>query len=187
MFAYCGNNPVMFSDKSGHFGVLAFLGILYVGALTTSVFVGVAMANDVVNTSNEHKINKEIQPKYDTPEEGCEAINKIISIYSTDDAQVIARPITGENMGIHIENSYLVDSRYDRQKVSKIIENIGLSPNRDYDSFSAEWNLHNFVYSILPNGLSWSIKAKHVDLDYNGDPRWYVALPSGFYEIMGWD
>lgn len=88
---------------------------------------------------------------------------------------------------MHIENSYLVTSKYDRQKVSLILTRMdGITP-RDYDSLSAEWSVHNTAYHVIPSWSSWKERAKHVDLDFGADSRWYVISPSRFYEIMGWD
>ena len=45
MFAYCQNNPVMFSDPTGTFGALAILGILYVATAVSIVVAGTFAAH----------------------------------------------------------------------------------------------------------------------------------------------
>ena len=186
MFAYCGNNPIMFSDPSGHIGVLLALGIVYVATAAIIVMAGVAEANNVQNEINRNNIEKEIEG-IEKPEDCLEEINNTLSPYSKDEKTVSANKNPKGDV-LHIENSNLVTSRYDRQKVS--ILTIRMSETiRDYDSLSSEWSVHNDVYNVLPSWSSWKTKAEHVDLELNAssDRRMYVSIPSKFYEIMGWD
>ena len=88
--------------------------------------------------------------------------------------------ITFGKNAVSITDSYKIKTRADRLKVIKAIQNElraqGLS-TRTTISMEGEWLLHNIVYQI--NGMQ---KAKDVDLDYEKDKRWYVAVPS---EILG--
>lgn len=88
--------------------------------------------------------------------------------------------ITFGKNAVSITDSYKVKTRADRLKVIKAIQNElrerGLS-TRTTTSMEGEWLLHNIVYEI--NGMQ---KAKDVDLEYEKDKRWYVALPS---EVLG--
>ena len=88
--------------------------------------------------------------------------------------------ITFGKNAVSITDSYKVKTRADRLKVIKAIQNElrerGLS-TRTATSMEGEWLLHNIVYQI--NGMQ---KAKDVDLEYEKDKRWYVALPS---EVLG--
>ena len=88
--------------------------------------------------------------------------------------------ITFGNNAVSITDSYKVKTRADRLKVIKAIQNElrerGLS-TRTTTSMEGEWLLHNMVYQI--SGMQ---KAKDVDLEYEKDKRWYVALPS---EVLG--
>lgn len=88
--------------------------------------------------------------------------------------------ITFGKNAVSITDSYKVKTRADRLKVIKAIQNElrerGLS-TRTTTSMEGEWLLHNIVYQI--NGVQ---KAKDVDLEYEKDKRWYVALPS---EVLG--
>ena len=88
--------------------------------------------------------------------------------------------ITFGKNAVSITDSYKIKTRADRLKVIKAIQNElraqGLS-TRTTISMEGEWLLHNIVYQI--NGLQ---KAKNVDLEYEKDKRWYVAVPS---EILG--
>lgn len=40
---------------------------------------------------------------------------------------------------------------------------------RSADNMAKEWDAHNYVYSIMPAGSSWSNRAKDVDIDPTGD------------------
>ena len=88
--------------------------------------------------------------------------------------------ITFGKNAVSITDSYKVKTRAERLKVIKAIQNElrerGLS-TRTTTSMEGEWLLHNIVYQI--NGMQ---KAKDVDLEYEKDKRWYVALPS---EVLG--
>lgn len=85
----------------------------------------------------------------------------------------------GKN-AVQIKDSYRIKNRAERLAVLKIIRNElqerELS-NRSITSMEGEWVLHNMVYRLGERNHS-----PDVDLDYNCDSRWYVALLS---EILG--
>lgn len=184
MYAYCSNNPVMYSDPSGESALLGLF-IAYVVVATGIVIAGAICAeeanNNRENQSNYKGIDQELKENY-TVESATDACNDIVDKYSTDDAEVSVK-LTDK--GIHIENSYLVSSKYDRQKISEIWSRTNAT-NRSYDSLSAEWKFHNDLYNILPKS-KWKTQAQHADLDYVRDRRFYVYYPSLLYEEIGWD
>ena len=95
--------------------------------------------------------------------------------YTKDEAKAAIEEITGEDTvtfgenSVQIKNSYNVKSRYDRIKVSKIIQNTvdeegSKLTNRTTYGLAAEWLGHNITYNPKTNTPS---NAKDVDLDYN--------------------
>ena len=81
---------------------------------------------------------------------------------------------------VQIKNSYKIKDRADRLAVLAVIRNQlqvqGLS-SRSITSMEGEWVLHNMAYRLGERKSS-----PDVDLDYERDPRWYVALLS---EMLG--
>ena len=172
MFAYCNNNPVMFIDPTGDFPWLV-IGIIV--AVVTAVVAIPTTVNHIVNAVNYSKIDDELQDSY-TEEEGIEEIEKTLSEY--DGCKVYLN-----ESGIKIENSYKVNSRYDRQKVSEILNRMGIT-DREYDNMSAEWLGHNVTYWVVPFTRD---STKSVDLEYTKDPRPVVNAVTKIMEILGWE
>ena len=81
---------------------------------------------------------------------------------------------------VQIKNSYKIKDRADRLAVLAVIRNQlqvqGLS-SRSITSMEGEWVLHNMAYRLGERKSS-----PDVDLDYERDPRWYVAILS---EMLG--
>ncbi len=81
---------------------------------------------------------------------------------------------------VQIKDSYKIKTRADRLAVLAVIRNElqaqGLS-DRTLTSMEGEWVLHNIAYRLGERKSS-----ADVDLDYDRDPRWYVALLS---EMLG--
>lgn len=95
--------------------------------------------------------------------------------------------VNGENYSIvygknsvQIKDSYKIKDRADRLAVLAVIRNElqvqGLS-SRSITSMEGEWVLHNIAYRLGERKSS-----PDVDLDYDRDPRWYVAILS---EMLG--
>lgn len=84
------------------------------------------------------------------------------------------------NSSVQIQNSYKIKDRADRLAVLAVIRNElqvkGLS-SRSLTSMEGEWVLHNMAYRLGERKSS-----PDVDLDYDRDPRWYVAILS---EMLG--
>ena len=174
MFVYANNNPIMFSDPTGEFPWL-IIGIVAVAAVVIPTVV-----NHIVNAVNYSKIDEEIKDGY-TTEEAKDEIDGILSKYSGDSESSKCR-IEFNESAAKITNSYKVTSRYDRQKISEIIRRTGLT-NREYDNMSAEWLGHNICYTLHIKRQS----TKNVDIDYDGDERFYVRAGAKALEILGWD
>ncbi len=78
-----------------------------------------------------------------------------------------------------IIDSYKVSSKEDRHSICKIIEQAGLT-ERSHENLSAEWKVHNMAYDMrIARG-----HAKDVDLDYDGDPRFYVKLATDLCDVL---
>lgn len=175
MFAYCGNNPVMNIDPSGMGLLIAVLIAIGVVAVTA---VGITHAE---NYSNKNAIDTQVKDSY-TKQEAKEHVDATLSKYSTPEAPV---EINFYDNGAEISNSYLVDSKYDRQYVSTIISNTGVT-SRSYDDISAEWNYHNVMYNIQIKPIK--DPARSAFLDYGRDDRFFlVVLPYECFELLGWD
>lgn len=87
--------------------------------------------------------------------------------------------VFGRN-SVQIKNSYKIKDLADRLAMLSVIRNQlqvqGLS-SRSITSMEGEWLLHNMVYCLGERKSS-----PDVDLDYECDPRWYVAILS---EMLG--
>ncbi len=84
---------------------------------------------------------------------------------------------------VQIKNSYRITEKGERLAVLMAIrtelQRRGLS-TRKITSMEGEWVAHNIAYRTWKNDA-----AKHVDLDYKKDRRWYVALISDLLGSMG--
>ena len=176
MFAYCGNNPVNRSDENGEFWNILVGGA--VGAIVVATIITTTIVNHIVNACNETKIDECLDDSYDIAD-AEEEINKILSQYSTDD---VSCKITFNEDYFSIEGTYLVDSRYDRQKICEIVRRTGKT-NREADNMSAEWFFHNIMYDAHIRRES----ANPADIDYVRDNRWYIRCATKCFEALGWD
>ena len=177
MFSYCGNNPVSRKDPSGFFVVIA------AAALVIST-----TANHIVNAVNEKRIDKELEESH-SRESALEAIEKSTSVpagtVKFDDNQNV----------IHISDSINIKSRYERQKVSMILDRTEGLTDREYDNMSAEWLLHNALYNLLSIDLisnnfdvSYRIlQAQDADLDYVADDTPIINIATAIFEVLGWE
>jgi len=128
-----------------------------------------------ISVANDQKrIDSEVQSSY-TPAEATAEINGILGNYSETSY------VSFGSEGVHLEDSYMVDSRYDRQKVSTIIRNTGLT-ERSVINIAAEWKFHNVAYDLNIKKES----AEDADIDYVEDPRWYVNAITGLFEVFRW-
>ena len=181
MFAYCANNPVKYCDVTGEsFGFV----ILFTAAIVTVAKAVVTVAaNHLDNYLSKKSIEKEIKSNY-TQEEAKTEIDNILNNYSREKASVSAK---FDSTGVEITNSYLVNSKYDRQKVSMIISRTEDFTARQYDNLSAEWYYHNIMYDLsISDSISES--AQHAYLEFEGDSRKIkVGLPTILFEAIGWD
>ena len=172
MFAYCNNNPVMYVDYVGEFPWL-FLAVVASAMISTLVQQITTYKNDLV-------IDKEMSD-FDIPQtnqELEECIQGVLDNYSTSEVQV--KVTVGEN-DIYIENSYLVDDKYARQKISRIISMSGYS-DRTAANISAEWYGHNFFSKVMELNFD---STNHVNLDRVRDKRDFVYGITKILEIWG--
>ena len=170
MYAYCSNNPVMYTDPTGEFPWLTAIAVA-----VTAVVVIPTVVNHIVNGVNKSKIDEEIKDTY-SKDEAKEEIDGILSKYS-DNSE-----ITFHDDNAQISESYKVTSRYDRQKISEIIRRTG-ETSREYDHMSSEWLGHNVCYRLhIKRDLT-----EDVNIDYIKDSRWYVRAGTKVLEVLGWD
>lgn len=84
---------------------------------------------------------------------------------------------------VQIKESYRIKKRKDRLTVLKILKNElqerGLS-NRSITSMEGEWVLHNIAYCLRER-----LHSTDLDLDYDRDPRGYVAILSTILGNIG--
>ena len=171
MFAYCGNNPVNRIDPTGE----AWHG----GTLDIVVCVAVVVVAVAVN----HAVNGIMSAMVD---------NEIDDTYTKDAAKAEIEKITGEgtvnflNTNVQINNSANVHSRYDRIKVSKIIQNTvdddgnNITDRTTY-GLSAEWFGHNVI-----NFFNGTERTRNVNLDYRfKDNEWYTEAGTILFMILG--
>ena len=82
-----------------------------------------------------------------------------------------------------VVDSYKITERAERLRIIKAIQNELTAQGesgRETTSMEGEWLLHNIAYQIIG-----SRRAKDVDLEYEKDRRWYVALLSEFLALTG--
>lgn len=139
-----------------------------ISALLKQIIPGYGVADD------QKSINAEVKPHY-TKEEATQEINGILQNYSD------TCKISFGGSSVDINDSYLVNSRYDRQKVSTIIHNTGVT-QRSTISLAAEWKFHNVAYDLNIMRAS----AKDASLDYVADPRWYVNTVTDILATLKW-
>ena len=175
MFTYCMNNPVNMSDPSGNWPIWTIFAVVVAAIVIPTVI------NHVVNAVNKKKIDSEIKNSY-TIEEATKEINEILDDYSSDCNVNFDIPKNNGSYIVEIAESHKVNSRYDRQKISAIIENTSVT-DREFDNISAEWLAHNLATPIP----SLYQQAHSVGIDYDSDPRWYVVFPTKVLEILGWE
>ena len=180
MFAYCGNNPVMYVDPTGEFFSLLLVAKIVVAVVKVAVTIAaVAIVADHAVSGIECAI----------------AESEVEDEYTEDEAEAAIEEITGEDTvtfgdnSVRIEDSYNIHSRYDRIKVSKIIKNTvdekgNRLTNRTTYGLSAEWAGHNIMYNT---GSERTDSTQHVDLDYvfdNNKPK--TKFGTICLMIVGW-
>ncbi len=179
MFAYCNNNPINMTDLYGNWPLWAKIAVAAAVTVVTVIVVP-TVVNHIINNSNKKKIDKELKDSY-TKEEAKEEINNIVSKYSSECSVTFDKPC-GNGYMVEISNSYHINSRYDRQKVSTIIEKTDVT-DREYDNISSEWLLHNLATPVSPLYES----AHSAGLDYTRDSRWYIVALTKTLEVLGWE
>ena len=170
LFGYCENNPIMFKDDGG-----CIAKWLVVVIAIVAVVAVVAVVNHVSNAIMSAKANSEVETEY-----------------TEEEAKIAIENITGENTvkfydtNVEISNSDEVKSRYDRIKISKIIQNTVDSEgakitSRTTYSLAAEWFGHNAF-----NFVKDSDRTRNVNLDYQfKDNDWYTEVGTVLFMILG--
>ena len=180
MYAYCMNNPMMFSDPSGCAAlstILFVLGYLAVDAIVTAIIM-----NYVINLSNKLQIENEVKDSY-TEKEAKETIEQ------TTGKDTVS--FNDDTSNVSIKDSYNITSRYERQKICMILSRTESCKAREYDNLSAEWYGHNAMYYArlkLGSVIPWDLqKTGTVNLDYIGDDDIGFVVLTKFLEVLGMD
>ncbi len=132
MYAYCNNNPIIFTDAAGDFPWLFALEM---------VLILVSFTSDV-NQAPYYEVAAEQKYNEDT-------INMRVDEIGTDSGKlnVTFYPAAGL---IHIEESYSISSEYEKRAIINTIMNSEYYDSSIYgnsvDTMLKEWSGHNFVY-----------------------------------------
>ena len=177
MFAYCGNNPVMYVDPTGElFGILSIIAAKALIKIVVAVAIAVTV-NHAVTAIECAIAESKVEDEY-TKEE---AIEKIEEITGKD-------TVTVGDGGVRIENSNEIRSRYEQIYVSKILQNTVDSEGEKYTNrttygLMAEWAGHNFLYNYY---LYRDESVQHVDLNYDfWDNEWYTIIGTIGISLFG--
>lgn len=151
LYVYCLNNPIIFIDQSGNYGVLLLVAVIICGLIfltQDTKYESLINENDIdINGSNPNgSIKVVIKDKY-----------------------------------ILIENSSNITKFEDKKKIMQIIMKndfyIKYGYYRDIGSYISEWNAHNFVYTLWPWGEIGE-RARSVNLNYNlEDDKFHKIYP----------
>ena len=167
MFAYCNNNPVMFTDPTGELPALAIVGIVAAAVVVTAVVV--TGINHITNAVMKSKIDDQLEESY-TKEQAVEEIGKVVGVEN----------ISIDENGAQIKYSKDIESRYDRLYVSTILSRTE-GFDRSATNISAEWAGHNFVYFFTHGD-----DVRDVDIEFQKDGRWGVRAATKALQILGW-
>ena len=151
MYAYCANNPIMFTDETGAIAKWA------IALIATGVIIAV---NHIISLVECAIADTKVKDRY-TQDEAIKAIQDILGDEYT--GKVI---LDYKSKILHIEDSYKIHSRYKRILISKIYQNTEENGNkytqRTTYGLSAEWAGHKIVSWILPGE---NRRTDDVDLD----------------------
>ena len=178
MFAYCGNNPVIHKDTTGHFPIIATVVICASLCLLLTASDPRTVADQ--KKRDQKKYNKELDKARENYNNSNVNINNGLD---SDDAKIDVDIYpdyekNGKyNPQIVIDNSYKVKTRAEKQAILEVV--IG-SPEfddnvfkRGMDSWIAEWEGHNFLY-YSPLGIIFDEKLGSANLDENNKIPWDV-------------
>ena len=169
MYVYCNNNPIMYVDPTGEIAgwvaaIIVMVAVVAVNHLISGIECAVADAN--------------VEGTY-TIEEAKKAIEEITG---TD-------TVTFGDNNVQINDSYNIHSRYDRIKISKIIQNTvddkgNKLTDRTTYGLSAEWVGHNLMYNLH---IMRNNRTEHVNLDFNfKDNDGLTEFGTVCLMIVGW-
>lgn len=179
VFAYCQNNPVMFSDPSGHFKQVGM-----------TVYIDSKHIYDTYYSEKKNWIDGKTyvyDPGYKLYQKATKTYDKnTVSINNNipcPNVEVTIDPLRPDkedpskiNPNIHIEDSYLITKKADQTAVLKVIME---SPEfdravftRSLESYRREWKGHNTAHTFIPFKRE---NTKDVDLNeypYKEDGLW---------------
>ena len=170
MYAYCRNNPVNRTDKSGEF----WRGVVLI-VIAVAVVVGHVAAG--INKIQAEKIVDDLKAN-DEDESSEKLMNDYLSnIYGNDTYVDLSDP-----KNAHIENGADVNFR-DRMVISILLSEHDYT-QRSAANLAAEWEAHN-IFDFITGGKSAA--ARDVDLNSNfWDNAWYTEAGTIICHILGW-
>ena len=181
MYAYCGNNPVMYSDPTGNCRTIKFLWFTYKkdcgNCLCESSNKYIPSAK-LIGTYNDGKCSLYVISQEDESKAKKLSKKKFGVINSKILFVVDMRDSDDPNM--KLLNSYQIDDSETQRQIARLmlqyneVNPTGKAWKRTEDSIVDEWNLHNFAYS-------WRIKRERTaDCDFNNADE-----GMGFWDFVG--
>ena len=172
MFAYCGNNPVMYVDVTGQgfitalFFGLTVVGITYLCTASDSNTIAVAYAQQLEKA--KQKYNKNTVSINNNIDESEALVHVYINPNNSWDHG-------GPN--IHIENSAYIRNMAEQEAIlDVIIESPEFDPSvfkRGKVNWLREWRGHNIIFDLATG--TTKERARHVDLNEGeDDSQWLV-------------
>ena len=175
LYAYCNNNPVMYSDPSG----CIVIGALLKKIVTIAVIAVVTayLYNKGAVTRETSVANQKTKDSY-TKEEAITAIKEVVG----------AKKVEIQSNQLYIEGANEIRSREQRILVATILtktvdENGNKFTERSVENLSAEWAGHNFLAN---SGIYNNPRTQNLNLDFDfNDNAWYTKIGTKILELLG--
>ena len=167
MFAYCGNNPVMYRDDTGNSPSHVMVCLMDGGssAIRYSTSIG-----DVLIFSGE---GKDENTKHDY----AKAFPNYIIVF---DQRYCKDGCTKCNPNMQIWNSYMIDESAKQREILEILYAYDKAHpsrhawGRTVDSMLVEWDAHNDIYRLAKYiSYDYANRVAHTDFDYNDEGKTY--------------
>ena len=162
MFAYCGNNPVIYTDDSGNIRSHVMVSFFDGGALGSSYSSSIGTVL-IIRSEGIDENTKNIY---------AEAFSDCIIVY---DSRYCKEGCSQCNPSMQIYNSYKISDKAQQKDILEILVEHDKQHStqhiwgRTVDSMLIEWDAHNDLY-----GLSKRERVAHTDFDKNSE-NWKKA------------
>ena len=178
MYAYCSNNPIMYTDPTGNVPIGSVVALAAVSGLCISA-LGYVIVQNIRSQDDSSHLEKasDINLSYVKTEE-TKAIynfdynsNTYTAIYSTDSAEW------------HINNSYQIENHDDIVLIcseliqEKPVPGIAEGTHRTASDLTYEWEQHNIAYYYLePFNIPVKNSVANVDLNRDDQGKSWLQL-----------